>query len=99
MTASRRAERRIIAEAEKLFEASDNFPVNRFRLNPITGEVSRRWFRGDYAWLDNLIQAVAAYRRKGEHYACKPDIFEATYEPALSHPAPAHTVEDGFGGM
>lgn len=31
---------------------------------------------------------------KGEHYPCKPDIFAATYEPALSQPQALGTLSD-----
>lgn len=36
---------------------------------------------------------------KGEMYPCKPDIFEATYEPVgdADQPQPQHSVEEGEG--
>jgi hypothetical protein len=39
---------------------------------------------------------------KGEVYPCKPDIFEATYEPWLGHPAyrSGHSISaDGYCNM
>jgi hypothetical protein len=57
-----------------------SLPCSHITIGTLEGEM--RADRGDW-----IIRGV-----KGELYPCKPDIFEATYEPALSTPA-AQPVE------
>ena len=72
----------VVIEATQWFKQGDH-PAVKTHKNPITGQVMRI-----HGWIDTLegghivtpgdwiITGV-----KGEHYPCKPDIFEMTYEP------------------
>jgi len=73
----------VVIEATQWFKQGDHPAVTTFR-NPITGRLMRT-----NGWIDTLegghivtpgdwiITGV-----KGEHYPCKPEIFEMTYELA-----------------
>ena len=72
----------VVIEATQWFKHGDH-PAVKTLTNPTTGQVMRI-----HGWIDTLegghiitpgdwiITGV-----KGEHYPCKPDIFEMTYEP------------------
>jgi hypothetical protein len=72
----------VVIEATQWFKQGDHPAVTTHR-NPTTGRLMRT-----HGWIDTLegghivtpgdwiITGV-----KGEHYPCKPDIFEMTYEP------------------
>jgi len=65
--------------------------VSDLALEPSTSEVIRHFGGDDYLYIDTLEGTMRADKGdwiikgvKGEIYPCKPDIFEATYEPAES---------------
>jgi hypothetical protein len=74
----------VVIEATQWFKVGDHPAVTRLLLGD---GVSDTWTESDKGWIhtlegghsvtpgDWIITGV-----KGEHYPCKPDIFEATYE-------------------
>jgi hypothetical protein len=80
----------VVIEAALWNEHRDHFAVERYTKNP---EIECNWcskLMDVHGWIDTLegghivcpgdwiITGV-----KGEHYPCKPDIFERTYEPVF----------------
>jgi hypothetical protein len=76
----------VVIEATQWFVHGDH-PMVKKRM--IGSGISNAWVESETGWIDTLegghivtpgdwiITGV-----KGEHYPCKPDIFELTYEPA-----------------
>jgi hypothetical protein len=66
-------------EPETLRYEDGSEPTNGIWIEPATGALMIRTLEGDMRadYEDWIIRGV-----KGEFYPCKPDIFEATYEPA-----------------
>lgn len=50
-----KAQKAVIREAMVIHAAAMNFPVKRFILE--NGVVTKRFFRGDLAWVDELVHA------------------------------------------
>jgi len=78
--------RPVVIEATQWFKMGDHPKVTRLLRGDV---VTNDWSESGEGWIDTLegghivcpgdwiITGV-----KGEHYPCKPDIFEMTYEPA-----------------
>lgn len=78
----------VVIEAEQFQPGITPWPVG----------VEERFLKGDFH--SYVIETLEGFHRvipgdwiitgvKGERYPCKPDIFEMTYDPVLSQPAPS----------
>jgi len=94
----------IVITATQWFAPGDHPAVQAYENHPMDGPCSYCRFDWDeHGWIETLEGGHVVCPGdwiitgiKGEQYPCKPDIFEATYEPVISYkPLPTKIPSHG----